>query len=180
MSIAANQITLPEIIPISKPTLDLDVILTATNYGIRGMTDQSPVKFSKPATYLIYLQQLVGTRRCCPENILRHLSPEVLRSLHYGFLFKADKETSSEFRASARVVTSNVRDRDDCITLGTGPLLDWYETILSNSTEDRSFFHRFIVNALQLYFQRFEGLALIFDGQRKVTLPDQTFYLEDK
>jgi len=185
--IAQQNEFVPYILSVSGTEFSLDTLAEETNPNYLRVIDQSPLEFKRLAKYLIVMAQAIGTSHRNPVTILRNLSQEAMKSVHLAFLITADKETTSEFRIGARVFTHNCNRRidrsrksDGVLTLATGPLGDWVSTIIANSTRHQNFYHRLIVNKIQVYLERYLGLALIFDGFRKVELPDKSFVLEPK
>jgi len=167
----------PKVTIISKTEIIMDAFLASVDPYALADIDQCPVRFSKTARYLAAMMQ-----RHDPVDSLRNLKPQIMKTIHYTFAVSADRDTLLNFQSEASITVVHVDPGyvNQHTILATGPLLDWVNTIINSAVERNTFGHRFIVNFIQLYLQRAEGLALLFDKYRQVLQPDRTFILEPK
>jgi hypothetical protein len=176
---------LPEIVCISRPDLDINMLTAAgtlCEITIARLTDRSSIPLSEPAKLLVYLAELFSPESNSAIDVLRNVPTGPLKHLCYTFLAVTDKLTACDFRVGGRL---NVDSRDCAnselvVSLGTGPLLEWIEFILANSTTRQSFHFRILLNKLQLFLEREEKLSLLFDDYSKIRMEDQSFILERK
>jgi len=174
---------LPEIHMVSRPEISMHTLLNNTEPGLLKLSDQSPLQLTDTAKFLLCIEQLVAS--CGSDSIptiLRNLSRPTLESIAYSFVVIADMEATMSFRQDSRVTTNicQTRMQNVSATLGTGPLFQWFETIVSGAQLHQSFCYLIIANKLQLHLERFEGLSLVFDRFRKTRLKDQSYILELK
>jgi len=185
----------PEVLCLARTEIDLPVFIgnaeALTGHVPSKLCDVSTIDLQDPARYLICLAEMFerGRGRSAVE-LLRQLPTFALQYLHYTFLIVCDPHTGSDFRVANRCQT-NVTDgfaENMVVVLGTGPLLQWKESILANSNKQASlalsnersaYYTRLIFNKIQIHFERKEGLHQLFDMYRKVRLEDQSFILEE-
>jgi len=172
------EIAIPHVTLISKSEIYIDALLVSVDPYALANVDQCPVNFSKTARYLAAVSQ-----KGDPVDALRNLKTQIMQTVHYTFAITSDRETLIDFQANSSRITV-LRMESGFVghntILGTGPLLDWVETLIAGANIDARFTNRYIVNFIQLYLQRAEGLALLFDKYRQVSQPDGTFILERK
>ena len=181
------ELPLPEIMCLSRSEIDIHLLLSNVELLCdmvpSRLLDCSTVDFKDPARYLVCLAELLNRgRRQSAVEVLRRLPSYALQYLHYTFLIYSDPNTASDFRIVSRCQTNDIPGlkADTVVSLGTGSLLQWKETILANSNNDVAFRTRVLINKIQIHFERVEGLYLLFDSFRKIRLEDQSFILEEK
>jgi len=171
----------PEVCPLGRTELDNAVLLANLNdlFNMQPSRklDFCPIHLSEAARLLVILAEVQspGPMDLQPENILRDLPPGVMQFIQYSFLVLCDNELPALIVRNTRLEVITV----GTCTLVVGPLAHWFDAIVAIHPRTDSHF-RLLLNKVLLFFEVTEGLALVFDGYRKVAQPDRTFCMEKK
>lgn len=171
------------VVPISKPSVDLpslfQVASTALGYSIAKSIDQNATLLSDDAKFISALASLSYYEKLSPLEHL-HKADHELYFLYYTFAVYCDKDTARVVREWTKLdINSNFALDGDVLFVAGGSLATWKNAIENCCSERASFNLRLLFDKILLLFEKM-GLDYVWFDFRKKSLPDKTFYLEDR
>lgn len=119
-----------------------------------------------------YLSEL---KRIFSNNSLE----SICNQLSYSFILAATSNNLLEMLSNTHLSILAKPLNDKMLAFVSGNLNDWRHLIINFSNVNEQSETRYIVNQLQLYFERTEGLYSLFSNYRKESVKDGTFLLKE-
>lgn len=168
---------------IGRPKFDFDTLFRGANQALgRSLTkaiDKATGPVSDPQRLVSALASFLEANNLSVMDQMREADHELF-FLHYTFLMYADKDTAFKVREWTKLDVSSTAAIDgEIIFFAAGSLSEWKRAASECCTEKAPFNVRLLFDKVVLRLEA-EGVGPIWFDQRKRTLADRTFLLEDK
>ena len=175
----------PIVIILSRPKIDLEIFYEIA-YRITGRPvtkaiDKSMIPQTEPAKFISALAEFSDPEKDYKATYNVQTAKNELFFLYYVLVCYTTPETCKHIREWTKLDVTSQMSRTGAATvfLLGGNLCEWVRATTKCCSASAGFDLRLLFDRILLIFEG-EGLGGLWFGQRKTTLPDETFLLEDK